>query len=74
MQAVLERNLIQERSAAGRVAAKARGSLGGRPEKYGVKDIEMMKALIDGGMQFIIQTRLKTHSNDSISTKNDYQN
>jgi len=47
--AEFERNLIQERSAAGRVAAKARGRLGGRPEKYGVKDIEMMKALIDGG-------------------------
>jgi hypothetical protein len=31
------------------VAAKARGRLGGRPEKYGEKDIEMMKALIDGG-------------------------
>jgi len=30
------------------VTAKARGRLGGRPEKYGVKDIEMMKALIDG--------------------------
>jgi len=47
--AEFERNLIQERSAAGRVAAKARGRLGGRPEKYGEKDIEMMKNLIDGG-------------------------
>ena len=47
--AEFERNLIQERSTAGRVAAKARGRLGGRPEKYGVKDIEMMKNLIDGG-------------------------
>ena len=47
--AEFERNLIQERSAAGRVAAKARGRLGGRPEKCGVKDIEMMKNLIDGG-------------------------
>jgi len=47
--AEFERNLIQERSAAGRVAAKARGRLGGRPEKYGDRDIEMMKALIDGG-------------------------
>jgi DNA invertase Pin-like site-specific DNA recombinase len=37
-----ERNFIQKRSAAGRVAAKARG----RPEKYGEKDIEMMKALL----------------------------
>lgn len=42
-----ERNLIQERSAAGRVAAKARGRLGGRPEKYGgEKYIEMMKILL----------------------------
>ncbi|PUB08203.1 resolvase-like protein [Paenisporosarcina sp. OV554] len=47
--AEFERNLIQERSAAGRVAAKSRGRLGGRPEKYGEKDVEMMKALIDGG-------------------------
>ncbi|MER2109217.1 MAG: recombinase family protein [Solibacillus sp.] len=47
--AEFERNLIEERSAAGRVAAKARGRLGGRPEKYGSKDIEMMKALIESG-------------------------
>ena len=47
--AEFERNLIQERSAAGRVAAKARRRLGGRPEKCGDKDIEMMTALIDGG-------------------------
>ncbi|WP_155966725.1 recombinase family protein [Paenisporosarcina sp. TG-14] len=47
--AEFERNLIQERSAAGRVAAKGRGRLGSRPEKYGEKDVEMMKALIDGG-------------------------
>ena len=31
------------------MAAKARGRLGGRPEKYGVTDIEMMKNLINGG-------------------------
>ncbi|MFS0883091.1 recombinase family protein [Metabacillus niabensis] len=47
--AEFERNLIQERSAAGREAAKARGRLGGRPEKYGPKDIEMMKSLIESG-------------------------
>lgn len=47
--AEFERNLIEERSAAGRAAARARGRLGGRPEKFGEKDIEMMKALIDGG-------------------------
>jgi len=43
--AEFERNLIEERSAAGRAAAKARE----RPEKYGPKDIEMMKALIESG-------------------------
>lgn len=45
--AEFERNLIEERSVVGRAAAKARGRLGGRPEKYGSKDIEMMKALIE---------------------------
>lgn len=34
---------------AGRVAARARGRHGGRPEKYGSKDIEMMKSLIESG-------------------------
>lgn len=47
--AEFERNLFEERSAARRAAAKARGRLGGRPEKYGSKDIEMMKALIESG-------------------------
>ncbi|WP_046176507.1 recombinase family protein [Domibacillus indicus] len=47
--AEFERNLIQERSATGRVAAKARGRLGGRPEKFESKDIEMMKSLIESG-------------------------
>ena len=47
--AEFERNLIQEHSAEGRVAAKVRGRLGGLPEKYGDNDIEMMKFLIDGG-------------------------
>jgi len=47
--AEFERNLIEKHSAAGRAAAKARGRLGGRPEKYGSKDIEMMKALIESG-------------------------
>lgn len=47
--AEFERNLIQERSAAGRAAAKARGRLGGRPEKFGKKEIEMMKALANNG-------------------------
>lgn len=43
--AEFERNLIQERSAAGRAAARARGRLGGRPEKLDKKDIEMLKKL-----------------------------
>lgn len=47
--AEFERNLIQERSAAGRIAARARGRLGGRPEKLQAKDIEMLKALIQSG-------------------------
>ncbi|MDM5309895.1 recombinase family protein [Peribacillus frigoritolerans] len=47
--AEFERNLIEERSAAGRAAARARGRLGGRPEKFGSKDIEMMKSLIENG-------------------------
>ncbi|GMA65586.1 recombinase family protein (plasmid) [Alicyclobacillus fastidiosus] len=47
--AEFERNLIQERSAAGRAAARARGRLGGRPEKFHTKDIEMMKSLISNG-------------------------
>ncbi len=32
---IFERNLIEERSAAGRTAARARARLGGRPEKFG---------------------------------------
>ncbi len=47
--AEFERNLIEERSMAGRIAARARGRLGGRPEKYGLKDIQMMKSLISLG-------------------------
>ena len=48
--AEFERNLIEERSAAVySAAARARGRLGGRPEKFGSKDIEMMKDLINGG-------------------------
>ena len=47
--AEFERNLILERSAAGREAARARGRLGGRPEKLTKQDIELMKKLIDSG-------------------------
>lgn len=38
--AEFERNLIQERSAADHVAARARGRLGGRPEKLDNKESE----------------------------------
>lgn len=48
--AEFERNLIEEHSAAGRAAVRARGRLGGRPEKLAAKDIEMMKTLIENGM------------------------
>lgn len=47
--AEFERNLILERSAAGREAVRARGRLGGRPEKLTKQDIELMKKLIDSG-------------------------
>ncbi|MFK4903457.1 recombinase family protein [Lactococcus petauri] len=47
--AEFERNLILERSAAGRAAARARGRLGGRPEKFTDKDIELLKTLIYSG-------------------------
>ena len=44
-----ERNLILERLAAGRAAARARGRFGGRPEKLSKSDLELMKTLIDNG-------------------------
>ncbi|MFS0785016.1 recombinase family protein [Shouchella sp. 1P09AA] len=47
--AEFERNLILERSAAGREAARSRGRLGGRPEKFTNKDIEMLKTLVSNG-------------------------
>lgn len=47
--AEFERNLIQERSTAGRIAARSRGRLGGRPEKLGKKDIEILKTLVANG-------------------------
>ncbi|OTP33286.1 transposon DNA-invertase [Enterococcus sp. 6C8_DIV0013] len=47
--AEFERNLILERSAAGREAARARGRFGGRPEKLTTQDIDLMKKLIDSG-------------------------
>ena len=47
--AEFERNLILERSAAGREAARARGRFGGRPEKLDTQDLELLKTLVDSG-------------------------
>lgn len=47
--AEFEHNLILERSAAGRVAAKARGRFGGRPEKLTPQDLDLLKTLVDNG-------------------------
>ncbi|MEB7433238.1 recombinase family protein [Staphylococcus chromogenes] len=47
--AEFERNLILERSSAGRIAARARGRLGGRPEKLNRKDLKLLKTLYDNG-------------------------
>lgn len=47
--AEFERNLILERSAAGRAAARARGRLGGRPEKLTQQDLDLLKTLVDNG-------------------------
>ena len=47
--AEFERNLILERSTAGRVSARARGRYGGRPEKLTSQDVKLLKALYDSG-------------------------
>ncbi|HCZ1580997.1 TPA: recombinase family protein [Staphylococcus aureus] len=47
--AEFERNLILERSSAGRIAARARGRYGGRPEKLNQKDLNLLKTLYDDG-------------------------
>ena len=47
--AEFERNLILERSSAGRIAARARGRYGGRPEKLNPKDLNLLKTLYDNG-------------------------
>ncbi|WP_439444153.1 recombinase family protein [Listeria aquatica] len=47
--AEFERNLILERSAAGRAAARARGRNGGRPEKLSEKDLELLQTLVENG-------------------------
>jgi DNA invertase Pin-like site-specific DNA recombinase len=47
--AEFERNLILERSSAGRMAARARGRYGGRPEKLNKQDLHLLKTLYDNG-------------------------
>ncbi|HDE6879212.1 recombinase family protein [Staphylococcus epidermidis] len=47
--AEFERNLILERSTAGRISARARGRYGGRPEKLTKKDVQLLKTLYDNG-------------------------
>ena len=47
--AEFERNLIFERSSAGRMAARARGRYGGRPEKLNKQDLTLLKTLYDNG-------------------------
>ncbi|OZW12204.1 helix-turn-helix domain-containing protein, partial [Staphylococcus aureus] len=40
---------ILERSSAGRIAARARGRYGGRPEKLNKQDLNLLKTLYDNG-------------------------
>ncbi|HCZ8111468.1 TPA: recombinase family protein [Staphylococcus aureus] len=47
--AEFERNLILERSSAGRISARARGRYGGRPEKLNKQDLKLLKTLYDNG-------------------------
>ncbi|WP_167630451.1 recombinase family protein [Listeria valentina] len=47
--AEFERNLILERSAAGRAAARARGRNGGRPEKLSEEDLKLLRTLVENG-------------------------
>jgi DNA invertase Pin-like site-specific DNA recombinase len=44
--AEFERNLIRERTEAGRIFARARGRFGGRPEKLGEKEQQMIQTLV----------------------------
>jgi DNA invertase Pin-like site-specific DNA recombinase len=54
--AEFERNLILERSSAGRMAARARGRYGGRPEKLNKQDLTLLKTLYDDRMEPPIKT------------------
>jgi DNA invertase Pin-like site-specific DNA recombinase len=47
--AEFERNLILERSSAGRMARARRGRYGGRPEKLNKQDLTLLKTLYDNG-------------------------
>src|SRR5699024_9004636 len=47
--AEFERNLILERSSAGRIASRARGRYGGRTEKLSNQDLNLLKTLYDNG-------------------------
>jgi DNA invertase Pin-like site-specific DNA recombinase len=53
--AEFERNLIQERSAAGHAAARARGRLGRRLEKLDNKELEVLKTLTANGTLRILR-------------------
>lgn len=44
--AEFQRNLIGERTEAGRIAARARGRFGGRPEKLKDQEIDMIQILV----------------------------
>ncbi len=46
-----ERELILERTARGREAAKAKGKIGGRKKSISAKKIESINTLIEGGME-----------------------
>lgn len=47
--AEFERNLILERSAAGRATARTRGRFRGCPEKLTNQDFELLKTIVDSG-------------------------
>jgi len=63
--AEFERNLIRERTEAGRAAARARGRLGGRPEKLEKKEEEMIKTLATRPRRSIHQFGVVTHAHQA---------
>ncbi|CDN39486.1 unnamed protein product [Bacillus thuringiensis DB27] len=44
--AEFERNLVRERTEAGRIVAKDRGRFGGKPEKLGEKEQQMIQTFL----------------------------